>query len=56
MKKLYLLKDYEGKSKGERVEVENNVAHGLIEKGVAQLKALERPKRDKMIKKPKRKK
>lgn len=37
MQKIKYLKDYKGHKKGDIEIVENNIAHGLIENGIAKL-------------------
>jgi len=51
MQLVIFKKDYKNYKAGEIVAVENNIAHGLIEKGIAVLytKGLFRASRDKMM-------
>jgi len=60
MQKIIYLKDYQNHKKGEVEIVSNNVAHGLIEQGVANLfgyqaEALFKPPVDKMMRTTRRK-
>lgn len=60
MQTLFLIKDYEDKKTGEKIVVDNNIAHSFIEKGIAVLrlgdKEIEKPVKDKMLRKKKTKK
>jgi hypothetical protein len=47
MKTIYLIKT------GKKITVANNEAHRLIDAGIASLKEIEFPKKDKMIRKKK---
>jgi len=53
VQRIIYLKDYKGHKKGEIEIVSNNVAHGLIELGVAKIatkrKSLRKPPMDRMM-------
>lgn len=37
---IYLLKDYQQSKKGDTINVSNNIAHGLIESGIARIQGV----------------
>ncbi len=54
---ILLLEDYQDNKAGKTIEVDKNVAHGLIEKGIGKtVKDIRKPMRNKQIKKPNRRK
>jgi hypothetical protein len=58
---ILLLEDYQGNKAGKTIEVDKNVAHGLIDKGIGKpvqmfKKDIQKPVRNKQIKKPNRRK
>lgn len=59
MQKIVFIKEYGMARAGEIFEVENNVAHQLIDKGVAclksQYKGFDKPQNDKMVTRKKNK-
>lgn len=58
---ILLLEDYQDNKAGKTIQVDKNVAHGLIEKGIGKpvqifVKDIKKPMRNKQIKKSNRRK